>query len=168
MVIRQASQEGRAWKKKNLWRMVAEKMKLILVVGRIRRKNATKCSLGDWDQTWGKRNVILMCHGATGHPEGVWVTPGLHVSRNSQGGRREISKDSDLLEWCLGEEEDWVSTDLQGEGMGQHRRACGAGPRVTVMLKVPNRTFFLPKPNRSFLLLAVAEVSATKTYQEKP
>lgn len=42
------------------------------------------------------------------------------------------------------------------------------GPRVTVMLKVPNRTFFLPKPNRSFLLLAVAEVSATKTYQEKP
>lgn len=61
------------------------------------RKNATKCSLGDWDQTWGKRNVILMCCGATGHPEGVWVTPGLHVSRNSQGGRREISKDSDLL-----------------------------------------------------------------------
>lgn len=110
-----------------------------------------------------------MCRGATGHPEGVWVTPGLHVSRNSQGGRREISKDSDLLGWCLGEEEDWVSTDLQGEGMGQHRRACGTGAKGYSDAESSQQNLFPTKTQQKlFLLLAMAEVSATKTYQEKP
>lgn len=62
-----------------------------------------------------------------------------------------------------------MSTDLQGEGMEQHRRACGAGAKGYGDAESSQQNLFPTRTQRKlFLPLAMAEVSATKTYQEKP
>jgi len=56
------------------------------------------------------------CSDATGDPEGAWISPLLGVSRDRQGGRRDINKGREMSQWEQGGDRGWVPTVYRETG----------------------------------------------------